>query len=261
MSAAPHRKVRTERIGADGAIQLITIDRPERRNAIDTETAWGISAALDELDTDRDLRLGILTGAGGTFCAGMDLAAFLAGERPSVGRRGFAGVVEAPPEKPLIAAVEGAAVAGGFEIVLACDLVVAASDARFGLPEVRRGLVAGGGGLMRLARRAPFHLAMEWALTGEFVAARRAAEVGLVNRVTEPGGALAAAVELAEQIAANGPLALAATKRVLTECQDWSRNEEFERQRAITEPVRDSADAREGALAFREKRAPRWTGR
>ena len=178
--------------------------------------AEGVAAALDRLDGDDGLRVGVLTGAGGTFCAGMDLKAFVAGERPFVGGRGFAGIVRRPPAKPLIAAVEGWAVAGGFEIALACDLIVAARDARFGIPEVKRGLVAAGGALIRLPRRIPYHLAMELALTGDPIDAERAHAIGLVARLTEPGGAVAAARELAATIAANGPLAVAATKRILT---------------------------------------------
>jgi enoyl-CoA hydratase/carnithine racemase len=249
-------KLLTER---RGGVLVLTLNRPEVRNAIDTETAWAVSHALDELEADVTLAAAVLTGAGGTFCAGMDLKAFLAGEKPSVGVRGFAGIVERPPAKPVIAAVEGTAVAGGFEIVLACDLVVAADDARFGLPEVRRGLVAAGGGLLRLSRRVPFHLAMEWALTGDFVPAAQAERAGLVNRLVPPGTALTAAVELAAGIARNGPLAVAATKRILTKCRDWRLDEEFDRQREISVPVRESADAREGALAFKEKRTPQWT--
>jgi enoyl-CoA hydratase len=255
--AATSSKLLVER---HGAVLVLTLNRPEVRNAIDTETAWAISDALDLLDGDTSLSAAVVTGAGGTFCAGMDLKAFLAGEKPSVGTRGFAGIVERPPAKPIIAAVEGTALAGGFEIVLACDLVVAAQDARFGLPEVKRGLVAAGGGLMRLARRAPFHLAMEWALSGEFIPAEAAARAGLVNRLVAPGSARAEAIELASAIARNGPLALAATKRIMLESRDWSASEEFDRQREISVPVRESADAREGALAFTEKRAPRWTG-
>ena len=251
-------KLTTER--RDGVL-VLTLNRPEVRNAIDTETAWAISRAIDEFEADTALTVAVLTGAGGTFCAGMDLKAFLAGEKPSAGVRGFAGIVERPPAKPVIAAVEGTALAGGFEIVLACDLVVAAQDARFGLPEVKRGLVAAGGGLMRLSRRIPFHLAMEWALTGEFVPAEQAERAGLVNRLVPPGTALPSAIELATSIARNGPLAVAATKRILTECRDWPLKEEFERQRAISLPVRESDDAREGALAFKDKRAPRWAGR
>jgi len=244
----------------DGVV-VITINRPQQRNAVNRAVSYGVCAAVDELDARPDLRVGILTGAGGTFCSGMDLRAFLAGERPSTEGRGFAGIVEQPPAKPIIAAVEGAAVAGGFEVALACDLVVAAENARFGLPEVKRGLVAAGGGLLRLPRRVPYHLAMEWALTGEYISAERAAQVGLVNRLVAPGTAAAEATGLARAIAANGPLAVAATKRIIVESAEWPREEQFARQRAISEPVRASADAREGALAFREKRAPRWQGR
>ena len=251
-------KVLAER---EQGVLTITISRPEVRNAIDAETAHGLAAALEELDSDPGLTAAVLTGAGGTFCSGMDLKAFLAGERPSTEGRGFAGIVERPPAKPVIAAVEGAAVAGGFEVALACDLLVAAQDARFGLPEVKRGLVAAGGGLLRLPRRVPYHLAMEWALTGEYISAERAAQVGLVNRLVAPGTAAAEAAGLARAIAANGPLAVAATKRIIVESADWPREEQFARQREISEPVRASQDAREGALAFREKRPPRWQGR
>jgi enoyl-CoA hydratase len=245
----------------DGPVLLITINRPQVRNAVNAATARGIAAALDGLDSRADLSVAVLTGAGGTFCAGMDLKAFLAGERPTAGHRGFAGIVENPPAKPVVAAVEGAAVAGGFEIALACDLIVAAENARFGLPEVKRGLVAGGGGLMRLARHVPYHCAVEWALTGDYVSAAEARAAGLVSRITAAGDALAQAVDLARRIAGNGPLALAATKRILAECQDWPLAEQFARQREISEPVRESQDAREGARAFVEKRAPQWAGR
>jgi enoyl-CoA hydratase len=244
----------------DGVLTVM-LNRPEVRNAINAATARAVAAALDELDASQDLSVAVLTGSGGMFCAGMDLKAFLAGERPTVPGRGFAGLVERPPRKPIIAAVEGAAVAGGFEIALACDLIVAAENARFGLPEVQRGLVAAGGGLLRLSRHVPYHLAVEWALTGDYVSAAEARAAGLVSRITAPGDALAQAVELARRIARNGPLALAATKRVLAECQDWTSAEAFARQREITEPVRESADAREGARAFVEKRAPQWQGR
>jgi enoyl-CoA hydratase len=243
-----------------GRVMVVTINRPGVRNAINTAAARGISAALDELEARRDLSVGVLTGAGGTFCAGMDLKAFLAGERPAVDGRGFAGIVERPPTKPMIAAVEGYALAGGFEIALACDLIVAAEDATFGIPEVKRGLLAAGGGLLRLPERAPYQLAVEWALTGDPIPAARAAEVFLVNHLTPPGGALATALELAERIARNGPLAVAATKRIVVESRDWSAAEAFDRQREIYAPVRASADAREGALAFTEKRQPQWRG-
>jgi enoyl-CoA hydratase len=245
------------RVEPEGDVLVVTIDRPEARNAVDTAGAEGLAAAVDRLDGDEGLRVGVLTGAGGTFCAGMDLKAFVAGERPFVGDRGFAGIVRRPPVKPLIAAVEGWAVAGGFEIALACDLIVAARDARFGIPEVKRGLVAAGGALIRLPRRIPYHLAVELALTGDPIDAERAHAIGLVARLAEPGGAVTAARELAATIAANGPLAVAATKRILTadEAGAW------ERQAEMADPVFVSEDAREGARAFAEKRPPEWRGR
>ncbi|TFV81227.1 crotonase/enoyl-CoA hydratase family protein [Blastococcus sp. CT_GayMR20] len=242
-------------------VLVVTINRPEARNAINTETAVAIGEAMERLDDDRSLVAGVITGAGGTFCAGMDLKAFLAGERPSIPGRGFAGIVEQPPVKPIVAALEGYAIAGGFEIALACDMLVAAQDAKFGLPEVKRGLVAAGGGLLRLPQRVPYHLAMEWSLTGELIPAQRGYEVGLVNRLTPKGGALDEALAMATAIAANGPLAVAASKRILVEAPDWPAAERFDRQREINEPVRSSEDAREGATAFKEKRAPRWQGR
>jgi enoyl-CoA hydratase/carnithine racemase len=244
-----------------GATLVVTLNRPRARNAVNLAVATELAAALDRLDDRDDLTVGVLTGSGSTFCAGMDLKAFLAGERPSLPGRGFAGLVERPPAKPLIAAVEGYALAGGFEIALACDLVVAAETAVFGLPEVRRGLVAAGGGLLRLPERIPYHLAVDWALTGRTVPAAEAYEARLVSRLTEPGGALDAALEFADRIAANGPLAVRATKEILRSARDWPTHEAFDRQRELSEPVRASEDAREGAVAFREKRAPAWKGR
>jgi enoyl-CoA hydratase len=205
--------------------------------------------------------VGVLTGAGKGFCAGMDLKAFVAGERPHVEGRGFAGIVERSADKPLIAAVEGFAVAGGLEVALACDLIVAARGARLGIPEVKRSLVAAGGALLRLPRALPRNVAMELALTGDPIDAERAHELGLVNRLSDPGEALFAALNLAETIAANGPLALAATKRVMLESSDWPDSEFFARQAEITGPVFTSEDAREGATAFAEKREPVWKGR
>ncbi|MGH3253985.1 MAG: crotonase/enoyl-CoA hydratase family protein [Streptosporangiaceae bacterium] len=243
-----------------GPVLVITLNRPAVRNAINLAAAQAISDALDQLDSRRDLAAGVLTGAGGTFCAGMDLKAFLAGERPSVRPRGFAGIVEQPPAKPLIAAVEGAAVAGGFEIVLSCDLVIAAENARFGLPEVRRGLVAAGGGLLRLPRRVSYYRALEWALTGDLISAEDAHAAGLINKLVPPGEALTTAIDLAQRIARNGPLAVAATKRIVVESRDWPASTEFARQREISEPVRATDDAHEGARAFVEKRVPQWRG-
>ena len=245
----------------DGEILVIAIERPEARNAVNAAVAAGIAAALDTLDGDDGLRAGVLTGAGGTFCAGMDLKAFVTGERPFHEDRGFAGIVRRPPVKPLVAAVEGWALAGGFEVALACDLIVASREARFGIPEVKRGLVAAGGGLLRLPSRIPYHLAMELALTGEPIGAERAHAAGLVSRLTDPGGALAGARELAGALAANGPLAVAASKRILVEAPGWPAGERWERQAEITDPVFASEDAREGATAFTEKRAPVWRGR
>ena len=242
-------------------ILLITINRPDQRNAVNAAVAGGIAAALDELDGDSELSVGVLTGAGKGFCAGMDLKAFVTGERPFAEGRGFAGIVERPAEKPLIAAVEGFAVAGGLEVALACDLIVASRGARLGVPEVKRSLVAAGGALMRLPRTLPRNLAMELALTGEPIDAERAYSLGFVNRLAEPGAALMAALELAEVIAANGPLALRATKRILTESADWPDSDFFARQREIADPVMRSEDAREGATAFAEKRPPVWKGR
>ncbi|MCW2529081.1 MAG: enoyl-CoA hydratase [Pseudonocardiales bacterium] len=242
-------------------VQIVTINRPRVRNAMNHATAVDIAAAMDELDARDDLVAGVITGAGTSFCAGMDLKAFLDGERPSTPERGFAGLVEKPPVKPLIAAVNGPAIAGGFEIVLACDLIVASEDAFFGLPEVKRGLVAAAGGLMRLPRRVPYHLAMEWALTGEYITARRAYEASLVNRLVPADQVLAEATALAVSIAANSPLALKATKRSIIESPGWDPIEAFDRQREISEPVRASDDAKEGARAFKEKRAPVWQNR
>ena len=242
-------------------VLLITINRPDQRNAVNAAVAQGIAAALDELDDDPGLSLGILTGAGKGFSAGMDLKAFVAGERPHVPGRGFAGIVERPPAKPLIAAVEGFAVAGGLEVALACDLIVAARGAKLGVPEVKRSLVAAGGALLRLPRALPRNLAMELALTGDPIDAERAYELGLVNRLTDPGQALDRALELAATVAANGPLALAATKAILAQAGDWPDAEFFIRQAEIIAPVMTSEDAREGAMAFAERREPVWKGR
>lgn len=247
-------------VAVDDGIAVITINRPEARNAVNGEVARGIAGAVEDLDASSDVQVLVLTGAGGSFCAGMDLKGFLAGDAPLAEGRGFGGIVERPPVKPVIAAVEGYALAGGFELALACDLIVASEAAKFGLPEVRRGLVAGAGGLLRLPRRIPYHLAMEIALTGEHFPAERLHQAGLVSRLVPAGQALAAARELAARVAPGAPLALAATKRVIVESADWESGEAFARQSEIISPVFTSADAMEGAIAFAEKRAPAWRG-
>jgi len=245
---------------ADGT-GIITINRPEARNAVNEAVARGVAAAIDEFDSRRDIAVFILTGAGGTFSAGMDLKGFLAGENSLAGGRGFGGITHRPPAKPVIAAVEGYALAGGFEIALACDLIVASETATFGLPEVTRGLVAGAGGLIRLPHRVPYHLAMEIALTGSRVPAERLRAAGLISRLVAPGEALEQARALAGDIGRNAPLALAATKRIVVESADWPQAEAFDRQNEIAGAVFTSADAMEGAAAFAEKRAPVWRGK
>ena len=240
-------------------ILIITINRPEARNAVNAAVSHGLAAAMDALDDDPALAVGVLTGAGGTFCAGMDLKAFARGENVAVKDRGL-GFTQRPPVKPLIAAVEGHALAGGTELALATDLIVAARNSAFGIPEVKRGLVAAGGGLLRLPQRIPYQIAMELALTGDTLPAERAHDLGLVNVLAEPGHALAAAIELAERITANGPLAVAATKRIIAESRGWTPENQWREQMNIIMPVFGSNDAREGAIAFAEKRTPNWTG-
>jgi enoyl-CoA hydratase len=245
----------------DGVL-VITINRPQARNAVNAAVAEGITTALERLDTDDRLAVGVLTGAGGTFSAGMDLKAFLAGESPTVKGRGFGGLTRAEVRKPLIAAVEGWALGGGFELALACDLVVAAQDARFGLPEVSRGLVASEGGVIRLPQRLPHHVAMELLLTGDPLPATRAAEFGLVNRVVPSGqSTLDAALALAARVRRNAPLALAAVKRIVRTSQGSDDHSAFTAQDEIVAPLLTSEDVREGARAFAEKRNPVWQGR
>jgi enoyl-CoA hydratase len=244
-----------------GRVLLITLNRPDARNSVNAELAQGIAGALEELDGDDELRVGVLTGAGKGFCAGMDLKAFVRGESPHVEGRGFAGITQRSADKPLIAAIEGFAVAGGLEVALSCDLIVAASGAKLGIPEVKRSLVAAGGALLRLPRRIPYHAAMELALTGDPISAERGYELGLVNRVADPGQAVETALELAEAIAKNAPLALAASKRIVVESAAWEESEAWVKQGEIAGPVFVSSDAQEGATAFAEKREPVWRGR
>lgn len=243
-----------------GRVLILTLNRPQARNAMSLQLSEELAAAFELLDSREDLSLGIITGAGGTFCAGMDLKGFARGEIPIVPDRGFAGLVQRPPAKPLIAAVEGYALGGGFEIALACDLIVAANNATFGLPEVKRGLTANAGGLLRLQHRLPYHYAMELVLTGRMLPATEAGELHLVNRVTEPGAALEQALQLAQEIAKNAPLALATSKQIMVKSVDWPLEEKFARQHEFVDPIRKSNDAAEGARAFVEKRVPHWTG-
>lgn len=243
-----------------GRVEVLTINRPEARNAINLAVARALSDALDELETDDGCAVVVLTGADDkAFSAGMDLKAFAQGEAP-ITEKGFAGITKRDFPKPLVAAVNGAALAGGFEIMLSCDVVVAAAHAKFGIPEAARGLIAGGGGLIRLAKRVPRAVALELALTAAPIDAERALAVGLVNRVVDGPEVLTAAVAMAEQIAANAPLAVRVSKRVmlgsleLTEEEAWALND-----RSFGEIAR-SKDALEGAIAFAEKRPPNWTG-
>lgn len=245
-------------VSREDGVLVVTINRPEAKNAANKAVAVAIAAAMDELEADSTLRVAILTGAGGTFCSGMDLKGFVNGEKPVVEGRGFCGIVRRPPTKPIIAAVEGYALAGGFELAITCDLIVAASNCRFGIPEVKRGLVANAGGLLRLPRQMPPRLAMELALTGDILTPQRAYEYGLINQVVEPGTALEAARVLARKIAANAPLAVAASKKIIVDSQDWSTPEMFDRQAEISLPIFASQDAIEGSRAFAEKREPQW---
>jgi enoyl-CoA hydratase len=243
----------------DGVL-VMTMNRPKARNALNGALAHAIADAVDELENDKTLTVGILAGAGGNFCSGMDLKAFLTGETPVIGRRGLAGITTNPPSKPMIAAIEGYALAGGCEVALACDMIVASTEAKFGLPETKRSLVAGAGGLFRLQERIPYSIAMEYALTGAHFDAEKAHGWGLVNRLTEPGGALDGALALAAEIAANGPLAVRATKQIVAQARHWSAEERWKLQEQLMRPVFNSSDAKEGALAFAEKRAPVWKG-
>jgi enoyl-CoA hydratase len=244
----------------DGVL-VITLNRPGQRNAVNGELAEGMAAAVTRLDEDEELRIGVLNGAGKGFCAGMDLKAFARGEPVDAGGRGFGGIAERPPVKPLIAAVEAFALAGGLEMALACDLIVASRGTQLAITEVRRGLVPAAGGLLRLQRRIPYHLAMEMALTGAPISAERAAEVGLVNRLVEPGQAHEEALGMAAEIVANAPLAVAACKRMMLEAPGWPEDERWARQLQIADPIFASEDAHEGAVAFSERRPPVWRGR
>ncbi|WP_026449064.1 crotonase/enoyl-CoA hydratase family protein [Actinopolyspora mortivallis] len=258
MSTNESRPVRTRE---HGNTLVITIDRPRARNAVNAAVAHDLAEAVRRLDEQPELRVGVLTGAGDVFSAGMDLKAAANGESATVEGGGFAGITEAEPAKPLVAAVEGFAMGGGFELALACDVVVAGSGAQFALPEVRRGLIAGGGGAVRLPKRIPYHLAMELLLTGETITARRAAELGVVNHTVEDGSAESEALELAARISANAPLAVAAAKRVARTSARQSEQQAFTTQRDELRALLASEDFAEGARAFAEHRSPRWSAR
>lgn len=258
LPAPPPAPVLVER---RGPITVITLNRPHVRNAVNLAMATALERAIDAYEADPQAQVAVLTGAGGFFSAGMDLKAAARGEVPMTEARGPLGIAGRPPRKPLIAAVEGPALAGGCEMALSADLIVAARDSQFGIPEAKRGLVAAGGGVYRLRERLPRNIAMQLALTGDPLPAERLAEFGLVNLLTEPGGTLAAAMELAAQIAANAPLSLLASKQIIDETNDWTAHNAFSRQNEIASTALFSEDATEGILAFTEKRAPVWRAR
>jgi enoyl-CoA hydratase len=244
----------------DGSVLIVRLNRPEHSNAVNGALARGVSRAMDELDGDPSLAVGIITGNGKGFCAGFDLKAFLRDENPMT-ERGFGGITRKPPDKPMIAAIEGFAVAGGLELALSCDLIVAARGAKLGVPEPKRGLVAAAGGLMRLPRRIPYHVAMYLAITGETITAERAYEIGLVNEVCEPGRALERALVMAKLVAANAPLAVRASKAIVRDALDLDEEGGWALQDRLGLPATSTEDAKEGARAFAEKRPPVWQGR
>ncbi|MEU4585451.1 crotonase/enoyl-CoA hydratase family protein [Kitasatospora aureofaciens] len=261
MTTTPTSDASTVRAEEHDGVLVITIDRPKVRNAIDGATARALADAFDRLDARGDLVVGVLTGAGGTFSAGMDLKAYAAGDTPVIPGRGFAGLTRSQPHTPLIAAVEGWALGGGTEMALACDLIVAAQNATFGLTEVTFGLVPPEGGIVRLPERIPRNIALEILLTGDPLSAVRAEQLGLVNHLTPPGEALDKALELAHHIARNAPLSIAAVKRAISERTAYGDQDAFRQQDQLVAPVLASHDAQEGAHAFAEKRPPHWEGR
>jgi len=246
-----------------GHYAIITINRPKARNAVNGAVANGIEAGIDLLESTDDVWVGILTGVPPVFCAGADLKEINAGNAGALAtaRGGFAGIVQRERTKPIIAAVDGPALAGGTEIVLSCDLVVASTTATFGIPEVKRSLVAAAGGLFRLGRKIPLNIAMELTLTGDPIDATRAHHFGLVNRLVEPGQALDAAVALAEQICANAPVAVRESRRVVLEATNAPDDVGWKMSMEGMGAAMSSEDFSEGLTAFIEKRPPAWKGR
>jgi enoyl-CoA hydratase len=261
MTTTPGPDAPTVQTEDQDGVLVITIDRPKARNAVDGATARALTDAFDQLDSRDDLLVGVLTGTGGVFSAGMDLKAYARGDTPIIPGRGFAGLTRTQLRTPLIAAVEGWALGGGTEMALACDLIVAAQDATFGLTEVTFGLVPPEGGIVRLPERIPRNIALEVLLTGDPLPAERAQQLGLVNHITPPGEALDKAVELAHRIARNAPLSIAAVKRAVNERTAYGDQDAFRQQDQVVAPVLASHDAQEGAHAFAEKRSPHWEGR
>jgi enoyl-CoA hydratase len=243
-----------------GHVQVITLNRPSARNALNAEVGRGVAQAIDDAEGSDEIRVSVLTGTGGCFSSGMDLRAFLDGETPEVGERGLCGITAESPSKPLIGAAEGWALAAGLELLLACDVVIAGAGTRLGLPEVTRGLFAGGGGAISLPRRIPFACAMQMLLTGDPIDAERAAALGLVSEVVPAGKALQRSMEIAERIGRNGPMAVRATKAIARLSQDQVAVDIRTIHDDLKRAVVDSWDAREGARAFAEGRAPEWSG-
>ena len=259
-NAAPNGEdaIKSERIGDH--LLLIRIDRPHRRNAFDGATARAMEAAIDAYEADQTLRCAILAGSPEAFSSGQDLIAAAYGDMGVAPNRGGFGIMAKPPTKPIIAAVEGHALAGGLELCLSCDLIVSSRTATMGIPEAARSLVAVGGGLFRLPKRIPYHLAMELALTGKAWSAERMAELGLVNKLTEPGEALEGAIELANEILLAGPLAVQASKQIVQKAYEWDDADAWKNQNEFAVPVLKSEDLKEGLAAFAEKRPPVWRG-
>jgi len=245
-----------------GNIALLTFNRPKARNAISPEVSQAMAGFLDEIEADDALRAVVLTGAGEVFCAGADLKVVAQGRAMDIarGKGGFAGVATRDFAKPMIAAVNGPALAGGFEVVLSCDLVVAADTSRFGIPEAQRGLMAAAGGLIRLPKRVPLAIALELAMTGDPIDASRALQLGLVNDVVPGDSVMSSALALAARISVNGPLAVRNTLKMVREASDLTEADAWPRNYELAIEVFSSKDSIEGATAFAEKREPQWTG-